>query len=121
VGIALFLSHLAEVKLPISFMRRRYPEYFMAKKKIPLPNEVSPKKILQHLQQRYLKYKLTDIDGLKIELDRSSWIHIRTSNTEPIMRVYTESNSEVIADNLADKIMSDIQSILVEMRSGTLS
>jgi phosphomannomutase len=121
VGIALFLSHLAEVKLPISFMRRRYPEYFMSKKKIPLPKEASPKKILQHLQQRYLKYKLTDIDGLKIELDRANWIHIRTSNTEPIMRIYTESNSEVIANNLADKIMSDIQSILVEMRSGTLS
>jgi phosphomannomutase len=121
VGIALFLSYLAEANLPISFLRRRYPEYFMAKKKIPLPKEVSPKKILQSLQQRYLKYKLTDIDGLKIELDRTNWIHIRTSNTEPIMRIYTESTSEVIADNLADKIMSDVQDILSVMRSGSSS
>jgi phosphomannomutase len=82
---------------------------------------VSPKKILQSLQQRYLKYKLTDIDGLKIELDRTNWIHIRTSNTEPIMRIYTESTSEVIADNLADKIMSDVQDILSVMRSGSSS
>ena len=111
VGIALFLSHLAQFGNSISFLRRTYPSYFISKNKIQLTPEINLNNILTQLQEKYKKEKINTIDGLKIEFE-SDWIHLRKSNTEPIIRIYSESNSPVIADNLAKKIHQDINEML---------
>lgn len=111
VGIALFLSHLANFGKPVSFLRSTYPSYTISKNKIQLTPEINIEVLLAKLQSKYQNYPLNTIDGLKIEFDKD-WIHLRKSNTEPIIRIYTESNSETVATNLARKIQMDIQEIL---------
>ena len=113
VGIALFLSHLAIYGKPVSFLRSTYPSYTISKNKIQLTPDINVDHLLAKLQNKYKHYDLNTIDGLKIELDKD-WIHLRKSNTEPIIRIYTESNSETVAGNLARKIQMDIQEILRE-------
>ena len=111
VGIALFLSHLAKFKKPIGFLRKTYPAYFIAKKRIELEKETNTDNILEGIQKKYAKYELDVRDGVKIYFDKE-WVHLRKSNTEPIIRIYAESESETTATNLADKIIKDIKEII---------
>ncbi|MBS1526033.1 MAG: phosphoglucosamine mutase [Bacteroidetes bacterium] len=111
VGIALFLSHLARYGKSISSLRSSYPGYFISKNKITLTPDMDIDGLLRKVEKKYNKQPHTTIDGLKIEFDKE-WVHLRRSNTEPIIRIYSEGNSETIADNLANKIITDIKEIL---------
>jgi len=112
VGIALFLSHLAETKKSASFLRKKFPDYSMCKMKVELPEGVDSKLVLEKILSRYAKHHEVDLtDGVKILLDRE-WIHLRRSNTEPIIRIYTESDNMVKAENLGKKILMDIKEML---------
>ncbi len=108
VGIALFLTHLAKFGKPVGFLRKKYPNYFIAKKKIELSQGTDVDGILAKIQKKYAKYDIDLRDGVKIYFDKE-WVHLRKSNTEPIIRIYAESEFETKADNLADKIISDIK------------
>jgi phosphomannomutase len=108
VGIALFLSHLAKFGKSCSMLRASYPDYHISKNKIELTDEIDTNKILKDIQIKYKKQPINTIDGVKIEFDKE-WVHLRRSNTEPIIRIYSESESETTADNLAKKIMADIR------------
>jgi phosphomannomutase len=111
VGIALFLSHLAKSRLKCSVLRAGYPSYYMAKKKIELSGNIDLEAILQNMKDRYRNEKTNDVDGVRIDFDRE-WVHLRKSNTEPIIRVYAESSSLEKAEALAHKIISDVKSFL---------
>lgn len=110
VGVALFLSLLAEKDMTTSDLRATYPNYFMGKKKIELTPEMDVDGILKQMEARYKNEKLTTIDGVKIDFS-ASWVHLRKSNTEPIIRIYTEAPSQEEADGLADRIISEIKAI----------
>ncbi|MGK0389637.1 MAG: phosphomannomutase [Maribacter sp.] len=114
VGVALILSQLAEFGKPLSFMKSRYPSYHIAKNKIELTPDIDLDMLFAQLNKKYASQELNTIDGLKITLEGGDWIHLRRSNTEPIVRIYTESTSPVIAQNLARKIQMDINDILKE-------
>lgn len=111
VGIALFLTHLAKFNRPVGFLRKKYPNYFIAKKKIELDQGTDVDLILEKIQKKYIKYNLDTRDGVKIHFDKE-WVHLRKSNTEPIIRIYAESEFETKADNLADKIIQDIKELM---------
>jgi len=111
VGIALFLTHLAQFGKSVSALRSTYPNYFISKNKITLTPEMDIDGLLKKVEEKYQKQPYSTIDGLKIEFDKE-WVHLRKSNTEPIIRIYSEGNSETIANNLANKIISDIKEIL---------
>jgi phosphomannomutase len=111
VGIALFLTHLAKYGKSVSNLRSSYPGYFISKNKITLTPEMDIDSLLLKVEDKYKKQPHSTIDGLKIEFDKE-WVHLRRSNTEPIIRIYSEGNSETIADNLANKIITDIKEIL---------
>lgn len=111
VGIALFLTHLAKYGKPVSVLRSSYPGYFISKNKITLTPGMDIDALLIKVKDKYQKQPHSTIDGLKIEFDKE-WVHLRRSNTEPIIRIYSEGNSETIADNLANKIIIDIKEIL---------
>jgi len=111
VGIALFLTHLAKFGKTISMLRSSYPNYYMGKKKIELTPEVDVDHILLEIQKRYSKHPINTIDGVKIEFE-DQWVHLRKSNTEPIIRIYSEAGSSVTADYLANKIIDDIKEII---------
>lgn len=115
VGIALFISHLVEYGKPCSFLRRSYPNYYISKNKINLDESINLPEILNKLAEKYVNQELIQIDGLKILFDGDNWIHLRGSNTEPIMRIYAESDSEVRANSLAEKIKIDISNIAKDM------
>lgn len=108
IGIALFLTQLANSKKSVSQLRRQYPDYFMSKNKIELDNGVDIKKIFSHIQKKYKNQPINTEDGLKIEFDKD-WVHLRTSNTEPIIRIYAESSFETTSDNIARRLMHDIR------------
>lgn len=110
VGIGLFLSHLADSGLKCSELRAAYPDYFMSKNKIELTPGIDVDDILLRMKEKYSRERVNDIDGVKIDFD-TEWVHLRKSNTEPIIRIYSESKSAAGADALADKIMADIRSI----------
>ncbi|WP_411768756.1 phosphoglucosamine mutase [Winogradskyella sp. A3E31] len=110
VGVALFLSLLAEKKMKVSALRATYPSYFMSKKKIELTPQLDVDGILKAMEEKYSHEKLTTIDGVKIDFS-DSWVHLRKSNTEPIIRIYTEAPSQNEADQLAEKIISEIKEI----------
>lgn len=110
VGVALFLSLLAEKQMTTSALRATYPNYFMGKKKIDLTPEIDVDGILKAMEDRYKNEKLTTIDGVKIDFS-NSWVHLRKSNTEPIIRIYTEAPSQQEADALGDKIITEIKEI----------
>lgn len=115
IGIALFISHLVEYGKPCSFLRRSYPNYYISKNKINLDESINLPEILSKLAEKYVNQELIQIDGLKILFDGDNWIHLRGSNTEPIMRIYAESDSEVRANSLAEKIKIDISNIAKDM------
>ena len=110
VGVALFLSLLAEKKMKVSELRASYPNYFMSKKKIQLTPTLDVDGILATMESNYSHEKLTTIDGVKIDF-ADSWVHLRKSNTEPIIRIYTEAPSQEAADTLADRIIGEIKAI----------
>ena len=110
VGIALFLSHLANCGKQISTLRKTYPDYQMSKTKLDRTADIDLDKVFGALREKYRHEQINVEDGLKIDFE-SGWVHLRPSNTEPIIRVYAESNSAVIANNLARKIISDIQEL----------
>jgi phosphomannomutase len=111
IGIGLFLSHLSEQKKAIRSLRRTYPDYFISKNKIELENGVDVKAIFEKIKKKYKKNPVNTEDGLKIEFD-SDWVHLRTSNTEPIIRIYAESDFETKASNIAMQIMRDIKEFI---------
>ncbi len=111
VGIALFLTHLAKYGKSISQLRSSYPGYFISKNKITLTPEMDIDALLLKVEERYQAQPHSTIDGLKIEFDKQ-WVHLRRSNTEPIIRIYSEGDSETVANNLANKIITDIKEIL---------
>lgn len=111
VGIALFLSHLAKFGKPISMLRAKYPSYFIAKKKIELIPGVDVDCVIEEIKTKYAKHPINTVDGVKIEFDKE-WVHLRKSNTEPIIRIYAESDTLATAEHLANKIISDIKEII---------
>ena len=113
VGIALFLSHLAKSGMSMSRLRASYPNYYISKNKIELTPEVNVDEVLKQMQERYAKQPINTIDGVKIEFGQE-WVHLRKSNTEPIIRIYAESGSNATAEHLANKIIADIKEIISE-------
>ena len=110
VGVALFLSHLAEQKMTVSALRASYPSYYMSKQKISLTPQIDVDVILEKIKDRYKSQQINTIDGVKIDFE-SNWVHLRKSNTEPIIRIYTEATSQIKADELANDIISEIKHI----------
>jgi len=113
VGIALFLTHLAKFGKTVSVLRKSYPSYYISKNKIELTPDINVDNILKRIQMKYSKQPLSTIDGVRIEFDHE-WVHLRRSNTEPIIRIYSESETQTTAINLANKIISDIKEIISE-------
>lgn len=113
VGIALFLTYLAKKKIKVSELKKTYPQYFMSKNKIQLTPQINVDKVLADVKEIYQKQnaQITDIDGVKIDL-KDGWVHLRKSNTEPIIRIYTESTSQQNADNLAQNMINQIKNII---------
>ena len=111
VGAALFLSHLAKTGLKCSALRKTYPDYFMSKNKIELTPGIDVDALLSQLQHKYSNEKVTTIDGVKIDF-AESWVHLRKSNTEPIIRIYSEAKSEEEAKKIAEKVIDTIKEII---------
>src|SRR5690606_34810644 len=112
-GIALFLTFLAKSGKSAKALRNTYPDYVMSKNKIELDPEVDVKKIFEQIKAKYKKQPINTEEGLKIEFDKD-WVHLRTSNTEPIIRIYSESTSETTANNIAKRIMEDIKELMLQ-------
>jgi phosphomannomutase len=110
VGIALFLSLLAERKISVKALRDSYPSYFMSKNKIQLTPELDVDLILEKMAQKYAHETVNTIDGVKVDF-KDNWVHLRKSNTEPIIRIYTEAKSQDLADQLAEQIIKEIEEI----------
>jgi len=110
VGIALILSYLAKSGISYSKIRQNYPQYFISKNQIELTSSTDIEQIFDKIIGMYGEYKINTVDGVKIDMEKE-WIHLRKSNTEPIIRVYTESTSMVKAEKLAKKVMNDIKNI----------
>lgn len=108
IGIALFLTHLAQSNKSARQLRSQYPNYFISKNKIELHKGLDANKIFGKIEHKYKNHPINTDDGLKIEFD-NDWVHLRPSNTEPIIRIYAESNFETTADNIARRIMQDIK------------
>ncbi len=111
VGIAIFLTHLAKYGKSASMLRKSYPNYYISKNKIELTPEIDVNYILKEITKKYKKQPINTLDGVKIEFDKE-WVHLRKSNTEPIIRIYSESQSISTANSLSEKIISDIKDIL---------
>ena len=110
VGIALFLTHLAKEKKTVSELRKTYPTYFMSKNKIELTPQIDVDGVLAVIKGSYKQYEVNDIDGVKIDFP-TGWVHLRKSNTEPIIRIYSEAGTPEQADNFAKAIMEEIKRI----------
>ncbi|MEI6021096.1 MAG: phosphoglucosamine mutase [Bacteroidota bacterium] len=111
VGIAIFLTHLAKFGQSISALRKSYPDYFISKNKIELTPKINVDDVLLKMKEKYKDQPINDVDGVKIEFDKE-WVHLRKSNTEPIIRIYSESSNAEKADALAKRIMEDIRAII---------
>lgn len=111
IGIGLFLSSLARHKNGMRSFRSKYPDYFISKNKIELEKGVNVDRIFDQIKTKYKNHPANTEDGLKIEFDED-WVHLRTSNTEPIIRIYAESNFETTANNIARRLMKDIQEFI---------
>ncbi len=111
IGIGLFLSHLANHMMGMKSLRGQYPDYFMSKNKIELNSGVDVKSVFEKIKKKYKKNPINTEDGLKIEFE-NDWVHLRTSNTEPIIRIYAESNFETTANNIAQRLMQDIREFM---------
>lgn len=110
VGIALFLTQLAKTQKSIKQLRGTYPDYFISKNKLELEHGVDVKQVFEKIKTKYKSHPVNTEDGLKIEFD-NDWVHLRTSNTEPIIRIYAESNFESTANNIALRLMQDIREL----------
>lgn len=108
VGIGLFLTHLVNSKKTVSQLRSTYPEYYISKNKIELTPEVDVDAILEDIKTKFASEKINDIDGVKIDF-AEGWVHLRKSNTEPIIRIYSESSSEQRANELAQLVINSIK------------
>ena len=111
VGIALFLTHLAQQKMTCSQLKVTYPQYFISKNKIQLSDGIDVDDILAQVKEKYADERINDIDGVKIDF-AESWVHLRKSNTEPIIRIYAEAHTENEAAALAEKIIDDIKAMI---------
>jgi len=111
IGIALFLTHLAKTGLSATRLRASYPNYFISKNKIELTPDLDLNGVLEKIKQKYANNPINAIDGVKIEFDKE-WVHLRKSNTEPIIRIFAESDSLSKADHLAQKLMMDIKEVI---------
>jgi phosphomannomutase len=111
IGIALFLTHLAKIGMSVKELRATYPNYFISKNKIELKEDVDVKAIFEEIKKKYATQPINTEDGLRIDFD-NNWVHLRTSNTEPIIRIYSESPTEATANELAQKIMADIKGLM---------
>ena len=111
VGIALFMSLLAETGLSCTGLRATYPDYYISKNKIQLTPDIDVDKVLVEMENQYKDYPVNTVDGVKIEFE-TEWVHLRKSNTEPIIRIYAESLSMDAADALAKKVMAEIQAVV---------
>jgi phosphomannomutase len=111
VGIALFLTHLAKSGKSCSMLRAAYPNYFISKNKIELTPELNVDEVLETIKHKYSRQPINTIDGVKIEFD-NEWVHLRKSNTEPIIRIIAEGMSQTTAENLAEKIIFDIKDMI---------
>ncbi len=111
VGVAIFLTHLARFGKTTSMLRKSYPNYHISKNKIELTAEINVDKVLVSVKEKYAKQPINTVDGVKIEFDKE-WVHLRKSNTEPIIRIYSESENISTADALAKKIIEDIKEII---------
>lgn len=110
VGIALFLSHLAHKKVKVSELRKEYPAYFTAKNKVDLTPEINVDLILEEVKERYKNEQINDVDGVKIDF-ADKWVHLRKSNTEPIIRVYSEAKSQEEAEKVGQEVMGLINQL----------
>ncbi|WP_367770484.1 phosphoglucosamine mutase [Flavobacterium sp. WC2421] len=110
VGVALFLTHLANKKMTVSALRASYPEYYMSKNKIELTPQIDVDAILVAMTEKYKNEDITTIDGVKIDF-ANEWVHLRKSNTEPIIRIYTEAPTQAQADTLALRIIDEIKAV----------
>jgi phosphomannomutase len=113
VGIALFLSLMAEKKLSASALRASYPQYFISKNKIELTPDIDVDLVLASMAKKYQHENINTVDGVKIDFDKE-WVHLRKSNTEPIIRIYSESENEQKANDLAKQIIEDILEITAQ-------
>lgn len=111
VGVALFLTYLAKSGVTVSELRKRYPSYFISKNKVELKDGMDIDRVFSKLKEKYGTYQIIDVDGLKIIFD-NEWVHLRKSNTEPIIRIYAESDKPDKPDQLANKIMNNIAEII---------
>ncbi len=111
VGIALFLSHLAEKKMKVSELRDTYPKYTISKNKIELTPDIDVDKLLMFMSVNYAHEEVDTTDGVKIYIGKE-WVHLRKSNTEPIIRIYSESQNEQMANDLAERIILEIKALL---------
>ncbi len=110
VGVALFLTYLAELNIPMTELRKRYPAYFASKNKIELTPAIDVDKVLRTVKERYAHERVNDIDGVKIDF-AEHWVHLRKSNTEPIIRIYVEAKSQAFADEVAQQFIAEIKEI----------
>ncbi len=111
IGIALFLTHLSQSSKTVKQLRSSYPDYFISKNKIEMDGTTNLNVVFEKLKEKYKSNPLNTIDGLRIEFD-NDWVHLRSSNTEPIIRIIAESNFETTANNIASKLIRDIQESL---------
>lgn len=111
VGVALFLTHLAKENKTVSELRATYPAYFMGKKKIELTPEIDVDHLLTLMEKEYQNEEISTVDGVKIDFPEN-WVHLRKSNTEPIIRIYTEAQSQQEADELADRMIEKIKGLI---------
>lgn len=111
IGIALFLTHLAKSDKSIKALRNTYPSYFISKNKISLSEDIDLNSVFEKIKDKYKNQPINTEDGVKIEFDKD-WVHLRPSNTEPIIRIYAESGSETTSENIAKRIMEDIKEMM---------
>ncbi len=117
IGIALFLSHLATSGKTVSRLRKTYPDYFISKNKIELKPGTELKPVFDHIKKKYKAQPINEEDGLKIEFDKD-WVHLRSSNTEPIIRIYAESSLQKTAENIASRLVTDIREAMAGKTEG---
>jgi phosphomannomutase len=110
VGVALFLTYLASQDKSVAELRASYPQYYMSKNKIELTPQIDVDNVLKLIFEKYQKEQISTIDGVKIDF-ASEWVHLRKSNTEPIIRIYTEAPTQNAADVLAERFVTELKSI----------